>query len=157
MFAINDVTITGTVVDQPKINTTNGTGTRVGNLRLRYAEQYTDSSGQQQESQLYFTCTAWKRQVDVLETLEIGDQVIVKGKLVLNQYETADGAKRSEIRVSAFQIHVMSRASESETVAEERPAPPAPKPTPPPPAPARGRRRQTVPASNGVGEDEIPY
>lgn len=139
MNSINEVTLTGAVAEPVRVNTT-ATGASVANVRLKLQESYTTPGGEQRETVLFLTVTVWKANVPVAESLKVGDEVWVRGKLVLNRYVDEAGTERSELRVSAFRI---VRLSTLENV------------------PSRAKRRKassTTEDSAGVsGNDEIAF
>jgi single stranded DNA-binding protein len=157
---LNEVTLTGYVVDEPRVNTT-ANNKLVANLRLENREEYVDSFGENQIRKLFITVVCWSGSADVAKDLEVGDMVLIRGKLTPNVWEDQNGVKRSEIRITAnprgvLKIGSIAPAEETEDVPEE-----PEEITPPPPAKkkAAGTKKKVLaaaPATNGTS-DSIPF
>jgi len=96
----NTVTLIGNLVDDPELRFT-PSGIALASIRLAVSRRYKDRNDEWQEETLFIRGTLWRDAAEnCAESLTKGARVIVSGRLELNQWETQDGDKRSEIRVS---------------------------------------------------------
>lgn len=98
-MATNHVTLIGNLVDDPELRFT-PSGIALASVRLAVSRRYKDRNDEWQEETLFIRGTLWRDAAEnAAESLTKGMRVIVNGRLELNQWETQDGDKRSEIRV----------------------------------------------------------
>lgn len=103
-MATNTVTLIGNLVDDPELRFT-PSGVALASLRLAVSRRYQDRNNEWQEETLFIRGTLWRDAAEnAAESLTKGMRVIVEGRLELNQWETQDGDKRSEIRVQINEI-----------------------------------------------------
>ena len=99
-MATNNLTLIGNLVDDPELRFT-PSGVALASVRLAVSRRYQDRNNEWQEETLFIRGTLWRDAAEnAAESLTKGMRVIVNGRLELNQWETQDGDKRSEIRVS---------------------------------------------------------
>jgi single-strand DNA-binding protein len=99
-MATNNVTLIGNLVDDPELRFT-PSGVALASVRLAVSRRYQDRNNEWQEETLFIRGTLWRDAAEnAAESLTKGMRVIVNGRLELNQWETQDGDKRSEIRVT---------------------------------------------------------
>ena len=100
----NTVTLIGNLVDDPELRFT-PSGIALASIRLAVSRRYKDLNDEWQEETLFSRGTLWRDAAEnCAESLTKGARVIVSGRLELNQWETQDGDKRSEIRGSVDEI-----------------------------------------------------
>lgn len=103
-MAVNTVTLIGNLVDDPELRFT-PSGVALATVRLAVSRRYQDRNNEWQEETLFIRGTLWRDAAEnAAESLTKGMRVIVSGRLELNQWETQDGDKRSEIRVQIDEI-----------------------------------------------------
>jgi single-strand DNA-binding protein len=99
MSSLNKVILIGNLTRDPELRTT-PKGTPVGEIALALNETYKSQDGKSQERTTYVDVVLWGRQAEVAnDYLKKGRQVMVEGKLQLDQWESKEGEKRSRIRV----------------------------------------------------------
>jgi single-strand DNA-binding protein len=100
----NTVTLIGNLVEDPELRFT-PSGIALATVRLAVSRRYRDRNEEWQEETLFIRGTLWRDAAEnCAESLTKGTRVIVSGRLELNQWETKEGDKRSEIRVSVDEI-----------------------------------------------------
>lgn len=100
----NTVTLIGNLVEDPELRFT-PSGIALATVRLAVSRRYRDRNDEWQEETLFIRGTLWRDAAEnCAESLTKGTRVIVTGRLELNQWETKEGDKRSEIRVSVDEI-----------------------------------------------------
>ena len=103
-MAVNTVTLIGNLVDDPELRFT-PSGIALASIRLAVSRRYQDRNNEWQEETLFIRGTLWRDAAEnAAESLTKGMRVIVEGRLELNQWETQEGDKRSEIRVQINEI-----------------------------------------------------
>jgi len=99
MSSLNKVILIGNLTRDPELRTTPN-GTPVGEIALAMNETFKTRDGEPQERTTYVDVVLWGRQAEVAnDYLSKGRQVMVEGKLQLDQWESKEGEKRSRIRV----------------------------------------------------------
>jgi single-strand DNA-binding protein len=100
---MNTVTMIGTLTRDPELRK----GGKTSVCELRVAE-----SNARKDSPLYINVSTFGRQAEVCdEYLSKGRQVAVTGQLRFNEWETNDGAKRSEHRIAADRVDFLSNGN----------------------------------------------
>jgi single-strand DNA-binding protein len=103
-MSTNSVTLIGNLVEDPELRFT-PSGIALATVRLAVSRRYRDRNEEWQEETLFIRGTLWRDAAEnCAESLTKGTRVIVTGRLELNQWETKEGDKRSEIRVSVDEI-----------------------------------------------------
>lgn len=106
MATDNQITITGTLVDDPELKYTPN-GAAVANMRIAWNRQAkNDSTGQWENVETgFFNVTAWRSIAEnAAESLTRGMRIIVVGRLQQRSWETPDGDKRSVVEIVADEI-----------------------------------------------------
>jgi single-strand DNA-binding protein len=63
-------------------------------------DSYKNASGDTIENTCYVNCVCWGRRGEVLsERFQKGRQILIRGKLQFQQWETEDGQKRNALKV----------------------------------------------------------
>lgn len=105
------VTVVGHVAKEPILRVT-GTGTRVVSFRLASTERRFDKAlnGWRDGDTAWWSVSCWRNMGDnVLDSLAVGDPVIVHGRLRMREYEK-EGVKQSSFEIEASSVgHDMAR------------------------------------------------
>lgn len=100
-------------------------GSAVANFNLEMTEVYVDKAGDRQETTTRVDVEVFGRQAETCaQYLSKGRQVLVEGRLKMDQWQDKEGGKRSRLLVRALNVRFLD------------PAPP-PKPEPPPAKPVQ--------------------
>lgn len=122
MPSVNQVVLAGNLTRDPELKRT-ASGSAVCHLRLAISEVYTGKDGQRHESACFVDVDAWNAQAEACgEYLRKGSAALVQGKLVLDQWETSEGEKRSRLKVHGMRVEFLGRPPQSQD-AEERAQP----------------------------------
>jgi single-strand DNA-binding protein len=120
---MNRVFLMGNLTRDPELRHT-ASGTAVGDLRLAISDTYRDKSGQTVESTCFADVVVWGRQAEACEQyLRKGSPCVVEGRLQLDQWETAEGDKRSRLRVCANRVQFLGRPRRGNGETEDSTAP----------------------------------
>src|SRR3989304_2125031 len=75
-------------------------GTAVADIGLAVNERWKNANGEWVDETTFVDVTLWARTAEVAgEYLSKGSQVMIEGRLKLDQWETQDGQKRSKMKV----------------------------------------------------------
>ena len=106
MVSINRVMLGGYLTADPESRQV-GSGT-VCHFTLGLNRSWTDRSGQTKEEATFVDCEAWAKVAEVAQNyLRKGRPVFVEGRLKLDRWETADGQKRSKLKVNVESIQFL--------------------------------------------------
>jgi single-strand DNA-binding protein len=90
------------------------------NFSLAVSRRFRDSSGQDQERTNWFRITAWGRLAETLDGLTQrgylakGKQVLVEGRIELNEWTDQQGEKRASLEVTANDFQLLGTRADSE-------------------------------------------
>lgn len=100
-----EITLVGNLVADPDL-TIISTGKAVSKVRVASTSRYVDRNGQWTDgNSLFLTCSTWGPYGEnVAESLQRGDEVIVRGRLKQRSYETAEGEKRTVVEMDVSAI-----------------------------------------------------
>ena len=109
MASLNKVYLLGNLTRDPDLRSL-PSGQSVCELGLAVGRRYVNSNGQEVEDTCFVDVVVWGRSAaNCKQYLEKGSQVLVEGRLQLDQWEDRNGGgKRSKLRVVAEQIQFMS-------------------------------------------------
>lgn len=142
----NQVTLVGNLTRDPETKTLQS-GTAVCKFRIASNHTYT-SNGEKKEEALFVDVEAWGNQADACgRLLSKGRQVLVSGRLKIEEYETQSGERRQAIVIVATTVQFGPQPG-GESASS---APPAPWQSPSKPAP------RTDPMPTTGGEDDLPF
>ena len=146
MASLNKVFLLGNLVRDPDLRGLPN-GQSVCELRMAVSRRYTNGSGQEVEDTCFVDVVVWgKSAKNCKQYLAKGSQVMVEGRLQLDQWEDRNGGgMRSRLRVIAEQVQFMNRRSAGE--GDGRPDDGA--------AP-EGRRYSSAPAAGAPGMPPMP-
>ncbi|MBP5531041.1 MAG: single-stranded DNA-binding protein [Lentisphaeria bacterium] len=149
MASLNKVFLLGNLVRDPDLRGLPN-GQSVCELRMAVSRRYTNGSGQEVEDTCFVDVVVWgKSAKNCKQYLAKGSQVMVEGRLQLDQWEDRNGGgMRSRLRVIAEQVQFMNRRSSAD--GEGRPAYEDGGAAP------EGRRYGSAPASGAPGMPPMP-
>ena len=118
-LSINHVCLAGYLTRDPVLRKTNN-GIPVADLGLAINDDYTAKDGKVVEQTCFADCVVWGKSAEASTTyLKKGDPALVEGRLITEQWETAQGEKRSRLRVRAQRVHFLKpRANGTHGTAE---------------------------------------
>ncbi len=110
MASLNKVYLLGNLTRDPDLRAL-PSGQSVCELGLAVSRRYVNNNGQEVEDTCFVDIVVWGRNAaNCKQYLEKGSQVLVEGRLQLDQWEDRNGGgKRSRLRVVAEQIQFMNR------------------------------------------------
>ncbi|MHC4605592.1 MAG: single-stranded DNA-binding protein [Planctomycetota bacterium] len=121
MPGFNQVVLMGKLVKEPRLNYANGLP--VCNLRLYVPRFYKSKDGTQKNDSLFIDVVVWRRMAEVChQALHKDSQIMVSGRLQMNDWTGNDGLRRLSYRVQSERIQFLQRKpaeAETEDHAEE--------------------------------------
>lgn len=116
MASLNKVFLLGNLTRDPDLRGL-PTGQNVCELRLAVSRRYVTSGGQEASDTCYVDIVVWGRSAaNCKQFLSKGSQVLVEGRLQLDQWEDRNGGgQRSKLRVVAEQIQFMNRRRDDDS------------------------------------------
>lgn len=109
MASLNRVFLIGNLTKAPTLRYTPG-GAAVADLSLAINSTFVSKTGEKKEEVCYVDVVTWGRQAETAsEYLTKGSPIFVEGRLQLDSWETAEGEKRSRLRVRAARIQFLGR------------------------------------------------
>jgi single-strand DNA-binding protein len=142
--------------------------TPVVEFGLAVNRRWRDRDGQQREDTCFIDCNAFGKQAETInQYMSKGRQILVEGQLQYDQWETAEGQKRSKhrVRVMSFQFLDSGQGRQGAGAGAQPPrqaaAPAASAPGRPAPAPAANAPQQepypNEDFGNEAGGEDIPF
>ncbi|HIE11427.1 MAG TPA: single-stranded DNA-binding protein [Kiritimatiellae bacterium] len=108
MVSLNRVFLAGNLTRDPEVRYT-PSGTAVADLSLAVNRTYT-SGGERREETCFVNVVVWGRQAENCgQYLGRGSPVLIEGRLQLDQWQTDQGEKRSQLRVVAIRVQFLGR------------------------------------------------
>ena len=100
----NHTAIAGNLTRDPELRfTTSGRATVTFGVAVN--NDWTDATGEAQESVDYFDVVAWGKPAEnAAQSLSKGQEVVIIGRLQFRSWETDDGSKRSKVEIRATHI-----------------------------------------------------
>ena len=101
----NQVQLMGNVGKDIELKSTTN-GNYFANFSVATNEYYKNSKGEKVQDTQWHNVTIWGKQAELAsKILQKGTSIVLQGKLVHRQYETAEGNKRyiTEVKVSEFE------------------------------------------------------
>lgn len=144
IMALNFAVIQGNFVETPELKLTPSNNYIVS---FRFAWNEKSSSGN--EKTLFIRCTAWREKAEFISKyFTKGQQAIISGKLVTNEFTDKEGNKRSNIDLYVSEIQFCGKKEENAQTQFS--------------APSYIPLRQTKPTSGGSFEylsedDDLPF
>jgi single-strand DNA-binding protein len=114
MTGFNRVVLVGNLTRDPQLRQI-PSGTAVADMGLATNERYRNREGEMAESTCFVDIVAWGKQAESCnQYLAKGSPVLIEGRLQYDQWQTAEGQKRSKLRVRADRIRFMGKAAGAE-------------------------------------------
>ena len=119
MAGYSEVIVVGNLGRDPETRYTPSGAMNV-NFSLAVSRRFRDSSGQDQERTNWFRITAWGRLAETLDGLTQrgylakGKQVLVEGRIELNEWTDQQGEKRASLEVTANDFQLLGTRADSE-------------------------------------------
>lgn len=114
MIALNKVFLIGNLTRDPELRYT-PSGKAVATMGLAVSERYRSKTGEMVENTCFLDLEAWGRQAEICaEYLTKGSQILVEGRLKMDQWETPQGEKRTRLRVVVDRVQFMSAPKKAE-------------------------------------------
>ncbi len=123
MTGFNRVVLIGNLTRDPQLRQI-PSGTSVAELGLATNERYRNRGGELAESTCFVDVVAWGKQAETCEQyLRKGSPILVEGRLQFDQWKTAEGQKRSKLRVRADRIRFMGKSASPQGLQADSPPP----------------------------------
>jgi single-strand DNA-binding protein len=108
MSSLNRLYLMGNLTKDPEVKYLPD-GTAVADLRLAVNESYKSrTTGETMEQTCFVDVVAWRKQAETCgQYLSKGSQVLVEGRLHLDEWDAQDGTKRSRLRVRAQRVQFL--------------------------------------------------
>ena len=138
MASFNKVILMGGLTRDPELKQA-ASGVKVADLSLAITETWKDKSGESKETTCYVDVVVWQRQAELCcQYLSKGRQILVEGRLQLDEWENQQGEKRRKLRVRADRVQFLpdGRRNAGQGAPAEPGQSAAPQNTPAPAAPA---------------------
>ena len=120
-MSFNQVVMVGNIVRDPEVKFLGDSGKAVCNFTVACNERYTDRDGEPVERAMFMDCVAWEKTGEFVgEYFVKGQQILVSGKLQLDQWEDDEGNKRSKHKVNVFTVSFVGTKAENEKLREDR-------------------------------------
>lgn len=108
MSGLPEITVAGNVVAAPETRFTNA-GVMVANFRIAANDRrYNQQTGEWENAGATFLrCSIWRQAAEhVVESLNVGDRVLVTGVLRQSEWETQEGEKRTSYELAVNEIGI---------------------------------------------------
>jgi single-strand DNA-binding protein len=111
----NKVSLIGRLGAQPEVVTFDS-GRMLARFTIATNERFKDKNGSWQDNTQWHIINAWGKTAErVKKVLQKGQEIILEGKLVNQNYETKTGEKRYSTIVEATEFLVVSSKTDSST------------------------------------------
>ncbi len=120
MAGYSKVIVVGNLGRDPETRYT-PSGTMNVNFSIAASRRFRDSSGQDQERTTWFRVTAWGRLAETLDGLTQrgflakGKQVLVEGRIELNEWTDQQNERRASLEVTASDFQLLGTRADSES------------------------------------------
>lgn len=120
MASYNKIILVGRLTRDPQLSFL-PSQTPVCEIGLAVNNKWRDKDGNQREDVCFIDCRCFGKQAETLnQYMSKGRQILVEGRLELDQWEATDGTKRSKHRVMIQSFQFMDGGQDGEK--EEKPA-----------------------------------
>lgn len=118
--------------------------TAIGNTAIATNRKYKTQTGEQKEEVMFVDITFFGRTAEIAhQYLKKGSQVLIEGRLVLDQWTATDGSKRSKHSIAVESLQMLGGRDN-------------PQPQQPQSQPSQPQQSHQVPEID-IDEDEIPF
>ena len=154
----NKVILLGNLTRDVEVRYSKG-GTAIGNTGIATNRKWKDQSGEQKEEVMFIDISFFGRTAEIANKyLRKGSQILIEGRLVLDQWTSQDGTKRSKHVIAVQEMKMLDGAgkegqhSETEHSGQEEQVPPSQEDTSTPNGTATPRPL----SDEEIDEEEIP-
>lgn len=113
----NKVSLIGRLGAQPEVVTFDS-GKTLARFSLATNESYKNKAGEWQDNTQWHNITAWGKTAELVgKMLSKGQEIVVEGRLVNNNYETKDGEKRYGTTIEVSEFLIISAKNDEEKAA----------------------------------------
>jgi single-strand DNA-binding protein len=107
MAAYNHVVLVGNLTSDIELRRL-PSGIAVADLRLAVSEKFKNKSGELVDKPVFVDVVVWDRQAEnCAQYLGKGSQILVGGRLQMDEWTSKEGEKRSKLRVRADQVQFL--------------------------------------------------
>ncbi len=104
----NKVILAGNLARDIEVRYAGANNTAIGNTAIATNRRYKSADGEQKEEVMFIDITFFGRTAEVAnQYLKKGSQVLIEGRLVLDQWTAQDGTKRSKHSVSVESMQML--------------------------------------------------
>ncbi|MBN2767506.1 MAG: single-stranded DNA-binding protein [Campylobacterales bacterium] len=104
----NRVILAGNLARDIEVRYVGANNTAIGNTAIATNRKYKGSDGEQKEEVMFIDITFFGRTAEVAsQYLKKGSQVLIEGRLVLDQWTANDGSKRSKHSVNVESMQML--------------------------------------------------
>jgi len=135
-------------------------GMAIGKVGIATNRKFKNSAGEQQDETMFIDLTLFGRTAEIAnQYLGKGRQVLVEGRLVLEQWIAQDGTKRSRHSVTVENLKMLGGKSDMPSPSDSWANYSNTTPTPPPQQPPVQKQSSSQPQvpEIDINEDEIPF
>ena len=135
-------------------------GMAIGKVGIATNRKFKNSAGEQQDETMFIDLTLFGRTAEIAnQYLGKGRQVLVEGRLVLEQWIAQDGTKRSRHSVTVENLKMLGGKSDISSPSDSWANYSNTTPTPPPQQPPVQKQSSSQPQvpEIDINEDEIPF
>jgi len=112
--SLNKCLLVGHLGKDPELKTI-ANGQTMARFSLATTESWTDKSGEKQSRKEWHNIPVWGKQAETAEKyLRKGKQVLVEGRIQYNEYEDADGNKKTACSIRCDNFVMLGKAEEGE-------------------------------------------
>jgi single-strand DNA-binding protein len=111
----NKVILAGNLARDIEVRYAGANNTAIGNTAIATNRKYKGSDGEQKEEVMFIDITFFGRTAEVAnQYLKKGSQILIEGRLVLDQWTATDGTKRSKHSVSVESMQMLGSKDASQ-------------------------------------------
>jgi len=128
-------------------------GSAIGNTSIATSRKFKNANGEQSEETLFVDITMFGRTAEIAnQYLRKGSQVLIEGRLKLDQWTAQDGTKRSKHSVVVESLKMLGDKSDNQQPRQQHSE------QPPQQQYQQPQQRTTPPLPEAdINEDEIPF
>ena len=155
MASFNKVILMGGLTRDPELKQA-ASGVKVADLSLAITEQWKDrATGENKETTCYVDVVVWQKQAELCcQYLSKGRQILVEGRLQLDEWENQQGEKRRKLRVRADRVQFLPDGSRRSADGQQGASAPSAGSAPQ----AGSAEHAAPPAMDDMGdEDDLPF
>lgn len=125
MSDLNTVCITGRLGRDPEVKYTSSNKS-VCNISLAVDDSYQGATGERVDRAVWIDVTLWGATADIAgRYLSKGSRCAISGRLSVDEWQDAEGNKRSKVKVTADRLVLLEKRGDAPAKAADH-APPAP-------------------------------